>query len=289
MTVTSVPEVIDETGSTTRLEGTVMVDLSTTVPGSNGFDPQPTAVTPDRPSQDLHDSFSDTITDVSQFPMQHATTQLPSNQLSLTTTDTMSRTMMSQSSAPEDVKDNIIKSDSALESTGATNVINSSTDIAASVTFTTGVDSPTDTHTDTVFNSSTPNTDTSVLDPNSGTSSAVQTSVNSVVPTSSFAQKFPDSESSIKSDTKVMTPSSSDYEVTVRDLYSTYTPSETTFMSVSHSMDTVSLQTSSAAVPVPEVTGKPVQPSSKGQSTILGGKVTNFILHINICHTKSPM
>ena len=273
-------EVIDDTGSTSGL-GATTVDIGATSSDSNVV--QPTATMADNPSTQLQDSFTISATESSQYPMQHATTQLPSNQLPMATTDTMSRLPLSQSTRDVAKLDNIVDTttSSVLDSsdvTGATDVINSisESDITASVTTDSGIDSPTDSVTDHVITSLSHTTDSVFSDPNEGTTrftqSAGNTAVPTVVPTStSFAQSLSASSSDISINTD--TVSSLDYATTVSELYSTYTPVETTFTSVAQTLDTGSFQTSSAAAPIPDVTGKPVQPSSKGQSTILGGTV----------------
>jgi hypothetical protein len=65
--------------------------------------------------------------------------------------------------------------------------------------------------------------------------------------------------------------SSKSYGPSSGALYSTYTPSATMFAASSKVMDSVSLKTTAAA-PVTPLTGKPMEPAAKGDSTILGGK-----------------
>lgn len=259
----SVSESMDDSGSTVGVSSVTMADLPSTETYSSDFEPQPTSLHSVDQSQ-LYSSFTDIFPETNQFPMQHATQQLPSSQLSMATTDplsSISETVMPASS---------VANGGATESTGATNVIDMSTDITTSVSADSGTDTLLDNvSTDHVISDIPSVSDTEAFDPNSATDSPLQTSGVSVTQTSSsFAQIILPSDSSHKIKPTV----SSQFEVTSRNLYSTHTPTETTFTPGPELLDTVSLQTSSAA-PIPEVTGKPVQPSDKGQSTILGGKL----------------
>lgn len=260
----SVSESMDESGSTVGVSSVTVGDLPSTETYSSDFEPQPTALHSVDQSQ-LYSSFTDIFPATNQFPMQHATQQLPSSQLSMATTDpvsSISETVMPASS---------VANGGATESTGATNVIDLSTDITTSVSADSGTDTLNNISTDHVISDIPSVSDTEAFDPNSATDSPSQTSGVSVTQTSSsFAQIILPSDSSHKIKPTV----SSQFEVTSRNLYSTHTPRETTFTHGPELLDTVSLQTSSAA-PIPEVTGKPVQPSDKGQSTILGGKLVS--------------
>lgn len=272
MATTMSEDAIDETGSTSAIPGVTSVDISPTEADNISQSSQPETLTKGDPSQQpiqLYSSFTDDLSDTSQFPMQQATQLLPTDQFPLETTDSKSITLLQLSLDSLTVTDSGVNTTSVLQTIGALDVINSSTDITTSVTASSGTDSSGDISRDYVTTDSLYPADLE-NDPNSATQSILQSSLETLISTSStFAQNLPASDTSLS--LSKLSSSSSQFEATSRDLYSTHTPAETTFMSVPIGVDTVSMQSSSVP-PIPDVTSRPVSPSAKGQSTILPGR-----------------
>ncbi|KAL4230549.1 Rho guanine nucleotide exchange factor 6 [Mactra antiquata] len=218
----------------------------------------------------LFSSYGSDVIDSNQFPMQHATQQLPSNQVTIATTDPISVTDIVPSST-----------------VSGTRTDGQSTDIASSRVSDSHSTSVTSDSSSVIPVLSVDQTDTSKLP-----SAVVSQHSNSVPLVSSVTSK---SLMSSKTSVNVIKPTSATVMPVNKDtlvskssstklsgeIYGTATPSETVLSSTTVGLNSVSLKTTDA-VPLTPLSSKPVEPAARGQSTILGGGLSDYIIYIGV-------
>lgn len=204
----------------------------------------------------LYSSYGDAITESSHFAMQHATQQLPSNQVSMATTESVSFT-----TEPVQGQTSQSKFQSGINS-----------DEQSSVLVTTVTTSSVS---DSVKDSDSDGSDDIVA----GTQSVISTK-SSDIQSGTLADDITETKAltdHIKPTDSMVKPSASSSSKTdaviSSELYSTYTPAETSFSSTVLGGDSVSVTTTTTeTVPLPPLSRTPLLTAAKGHSTILGGK-----------------
>ncbi|XP_060596196.1 uncharacterized protein LOC132750268 isoform X2 [Ruditapes philippinarum] len=207
-------------------------------------------------------------TDSTQFPMQHPTQMLPSNQIPIATTDPVSATSTEvQGQASQSIQSGNMQS--SLSSVSDTTQM--AQDSKSLIPTKSSVDeSPAADKNDSVLVSS--------VDDNSKSSSGdINTSKDGVTNSQSDSVSSTDIVAPSTSKADILPSKSESSVVMTGVVYSTNKP--TTFSSAAQGLDTMSLKTTEAVTPP---TGKPMVPEASGNSTILGGGLSDNIIYIGV-------
>ncbi|WAR00917.1 hypothetical protein MAR_025289 [Mya arenaria] len=288
-------DLMDDSGSTGAEESTVTMAISPTS-SSRPSTSQLETNTDTTSSVVLRDSFTDPGMDLTQFPMQHATDQLPGSHVAMTTTekDTLTTdqfvsTVMLYSTVGVEKNSGGSESISAPVGVSRSSEFLEEASSELDIKLTTTVSMPqsgdsidkavkTDSSVSSSVSVQSTHSDFLVIDPLSGTKSS-SVSVKGIIQTTSLSgsSDVQAHSSAIGLVPQVSRPQPS---ATSQELYSTYTPAQTLYTSGNTGLDTSFMQTSSPSLPPP--THKPVQTSSEGQSTILGHGLPDYILYAGV-------
>lgn len=205
----------------------------------------------------------DSVSDSTQFPMQHATQQLPGAKVTMTTTDPFTPTHQSVQST----------SVSGTQTDGLSTVNNSISNSATKSNYLSDSKS-------VITTPTTDQSDSTVSPSESETISAgssVSPSVSSRTSVAMVDNVGSTDESLTMVNSDFLPSSTTEYS---GELYGTPTPSKTTLSSATVGLDTVSLRTTEA-VPLTPLSSKPLIPDADSHSTILGG-INNIFLQFYI-------